>query len=398
MKKAIVFYMYGNKNAGDVAICLGAISLLQELGYELTFVSRFSGQQCDYNNSKEYLREYHSDLVIEPGLFSFDRSDNMVKKLLAYLKGILYVISPVDDKRLKNLISENEVIFFNGGNLLRGKTITDYMRLEALLYPIRIARNLKKFIVCLPQSTASTSKIGFKILKKHLSKFNKVFIREKISYFTIQEKMQDISFIKATDLAFFIKDVPLAATRYKNKYLLTINTAERHIAIILRATTIGDIGELLDSKKEEFADSILTFIDEFKDQYKIHFVVQTQKDKEFTEYVLSKISSSNCIDMIEEYDPYIVREVYRNMDFILAMRLHAAILALSVYTPVIGYFEEEWGFKNPGIMEDAGMLWTMDGKELVKYGRDLASRRGQFVSEIKHFIDIEKRNILKNFL
>lgn len=51
----------------------------------------------------------------------------------------------------------------------------------------------------------------------------------------------------------------------------------------------------------------------------------------------------------------------------VAMSLHAAILALSVGTPALGFFAEEWGLKNAGIMSEAGMPWSYYGN-LVKLG------------------------------
>ena len=34
MKKALVYYLYGNRNAGDMAICMGTVAFLRKQGYE----------------------------------------------------------------------------------------------------------------------------------------------------------------------------------------------------------------------------------------------------------------------------------------------------------------------------------------------------------------------------
>ena len=52
MKKALVFYLYGTRNAGDMAICVGAIELLRAQGYDITMVSRFSEAEDEYQISK----------------------------------------------------------------------------------------------------------------------------------------------------------------------------------------------------------------------------------------------------------------------------------------------------------------------------------------------------------
>ena len=68
MKKALVFYLYGTRNAGDMAICVGAIELLRAQGYDITMVSRFSEAEDEYQISKNYITEYYPDVKISPGL------------------------------------------------------------------------------------------------------------------------------------------------------------------------------------------------------------------------------------------------------------------------------------------------------------------------------------------
>ena len=65
------------------------------------------------------------------------------------------------------------------------------------------------------------------------------------------------------------------------------------------------------------------------------------------------------VDLIECYDPTLLREIYKQMDVLVTMRLHAGILSLSALIPVVGIFSEEWGLKNPGIMKDYHMPYTL---------------------------------------
>lgn len=396
MKKAVVFYLWGKRNAGDMAICLGTISLLEDLGYQITFVSRFADNQIDYKESKDYINHYHETVKVEPGLFSFDREESSQRKALSYINGVTKLFSPKDDQRLKELISATDVVFLNGGNLLRGNSLTDYARLSALFYPFRIAEKLKKPIICLPQSTAKSSRFGVKMLDKKLSSFHKVFIRESNSFTVLNEQLKGIPFVKSTDACFFIKDVPKASEKYNSKYSSIISNGN-NIAIVLRSTTIGDLGEFQDNKKEMFTRYIKKFVKEFEQNYSIYFVVQTKKDKEFTQYVKDQIGNNTDIQILEEYDPYVIREIYRNMTFVLAMRLHAAILSMTAETPVIGYFEEEWGLKNPGIMSDVGMPWTNDGRQLIVNAKKITSTRNEYVEKIKQFRIGEKNKMVDAF-
>lgn len=397
MKKAIVFYLWGMKNAGDMAICLGTISLLQELGYEITFISRFAEGEESYIESKKYINKYYNNINIEPGVFTLNRNDSKLKILRSYFKGMAKTISPVDDKRIKKLILESDVVFLNGGNILRGNSFIDYARLMALFYPFHISQHLDKPMICLPQSTAKSSRIGLRILQNKLEKFETVFIRENISFSILDEKLNNVFLKKSTDLAFFLKDSPIVFDEFNEKYETIINKKEKSIALIFRGTTIGDLKEFNFEKKNIIAKNIVKFIEEFKNDYKIYFVIQTKKDKGFTKYIKQMVDTIADVTLIEEYDPYVIREIYKHMDFIVAMRLHAAILAMSTQTPVIGYFDKSWGYKNPGIMKDVGMPCTTDGNELMFYGHELISKRSEYTDKIKEFIDFERDNIINIF-
>ena len=111
MKKALVFYLYGNRNAGDMAICLGAIELLKKQNYEVSMVSRFSEAEEEYQKSKEYLAEYYPDVKVYPGPFSFERNFSKAKKLAAYAGSMLKVSGIIPDPHTKQLIREADVVF-----------------------------------------------------------------------------------------------------------------------------------------------------------------------------------------------------------------------------------------------------------------------------------------------
>ena len=194
MSRALVFYLYGNRNAGDMAICLGAIELLKNQGYDITMISRFSEAEEEYHNSKKYLAEYYPEVHVYPGPFSFEREFSKAKKLITYGTSLLKVLGIIVDKQTKQLIEQSDVVFFNGGNLLRGESIADYMRLMALFYPVELAKKAGKPAYCLPQSTAGISIMGKKLLGKYLKCCDKIYIREQISYEALKRRFPELSF------------------------------------------------------------------------------------------------------------------------------------------------------------------------------------------------------------
>lgn len=355
MKKALVFYLYGNRNAGDMAICMGTIEYLKEKGYEITMVSRFSEAEDEYLRSKEYVAEYYPDVKVYPGPFSFERDYSKMQKLAAYAKSYLKVLGILPDERTRSLIHEADVVYFNGGNLLRASTMADYLRLVGLFYPIRFAHKLGKPVYCLPQSTAKISSFGEKLLGHYLKCFKAVYIREEISLAELNKKYPSVPFVRGTDMAFLCKDTDLAAQRYR---ALKTEDKKQTIAVVVRNTGIGDIGVLTQEKQDRLREELLVFVDNHPDDHYI-VVIQTEKDRPFSQEICRAIQRKADAYTVECHDPLVLREIYKNVNFLITMRLHAGILALSALTPVIGLFSEEWGMKNPGIMRDYRMPYIV---------------------------------------
>lgn len=373
LKKALVFYLYSNNNAGDMAICMGAIDFLKSAGFEITFVSRYSDRDEEFWDSARYVHKYHPDIKIESGVFSFNRSSSYVAKLAAYVHGFVRCVFPIRDKRLEELIREADVVFFNGGNLLRCDGFADISRLYALFYSLQIAKKMGKSLICLPQSTANVSHLGKTILGRCISLFDLVAIRETLSYKAIKALFPDVPCTQAIDLAFFIEKKLDLDTPFKQ-----FNNC---VALVLRESGIGDIGNLEDGRIAEMSKGIVGFAERHPDE-RFVIVVQTKKDRAFSYRMLKEIDSSR-VDIIEEHDPIRLVGLYGQCKALITMRLHAGILAIRAGTPVIGFFDPSWGLKNKGIMGDFRMGYAEDPSALDD---QYAITLGQFNAH-----DIEKR-------
>lgn len=360
MKKALVYYLYGNRNAGDMAICMGTIEFLRKEGYGITMVSRFSDAEEEYWRSKDYLAEYYPDVEVFPGPFSFERNFSVARKIVAYTRALMKVAGIIPDKQTRQHIGNADVVFFNGGNLLRGASMADYLRLSALFYPIKIAHDMGKTIYCLPQSTAKISSRGENMLRKYLQYFETVFVRENISFQELKKRFPKIPFVRSTDMAFLCENTETANTKYDE---LGLKLNGKTAALVVRNTGIGDIGELTSEKQNKLVNRLVAFIKEHKNFHYV-IVVQTEKDRVFSQKVYKAVKEITSAEIVENHDPLVLREIYKHMEFLITMRLHAGILSLSALTPVIGLFSEEWGLKNPGMMMDYEMPYVMiEGNE-----------------------------------
>ena len=356
MKRALVFYLYGTKNAGDMAICVGAAEMLKQQGYAVTMVSRFSEHEEEYLRSKEYIQSYYPDIEVYPGPFSFERDFSKVKKLQSYARAFLKMSGIMPDRKLKELIAAHDSVFFNGGNLLRGETTADYLRLAGLFYPVEMAKRMGKPVWCLPQSSAGISRTGKRMLAKYLRGMKTVYVREELSYKALKHLFPNVPFVQSTDLAFFCRNTAQAHKAYVSRYEQGPKSGS--IALVLRGSGIGDIGQLDDITQNRLLSEMEAYVKAHPDK-EYWIIVQTLKDREISRMFLDRIKDTADVHMAEEHDPLILRELYRNMERTITMRLHAGILSLSALTPVTGLFSEKWGLKNPGILNDYKMPYLI---------------------------------------
>lgn len=344
MTRALVFYLYGPENAGDLAICLGTIGFLRRRGVDVTMVSRFDAGAPDFAASCEMVHARYPEVRVLPGQFVLDRSAGRPSMLAQYAAGAAKLLLHVGDKKIRELIDQADLVLFNGGNLLRCASVTDAIRLEALFHPLHIASRLGKRIVCLPQSTATVSPKWKGYLKRKLSLFDNVFVREGSSLQKLSSLYPELAFSKSTDMAFFMDD-PEDAPRQ----------SESRAAMIVRGTGIGDIGELSQGRQDELLNAFVLFAREHP-HLSFTVVVQTKKDRVLSERLVKLLPAR--AELLEEHDPFRLLSIYKTMDVTLSMRLHAAILSLRVGTPVVGLFDKHWGLKNMGVMADYGMGYS----------------------------------------
>ncbi|MBS6499612.1 polysaccharide pyruvyl transferase family protein [Slackia sp.] len=366
MKRALVFYLYSANNAGDMAICLGTIAYLKSKGFRITMVSRFDALAPEYAASRSFVQSYYPDVVVEPGVFRLNRGEGKVSLAMQYASGALKCALPGDDKRIVDLVNNCDVVFFNGGNLLRCASLTDRARLQALFYPIKIAGKRGKPCICLPQSTATIGTSWIRYLGKELSVFDKIYIREAASFEKLRALYPDVSFVLCTDMAFFMDD--LCARE-------SAQNSDGRVAIVVRGTGIGDIGTLAKARREEMQGAVVDLVKSNLDRRYL-ITVQTQKDRELSAAYYRELTALGVnVELVEEHDPFKLLKIYRGCDLTLSMRLHACILSVRAGTPVIGFFDPSWGLKNQGVMEDYRMGCVFDSFQLEDEFLKVASNR-----------------------
>ncbi len=391
-KKIFLAFAYSQKNAGDLAITVGALDLLLGIDdFDVMLLSRYDKNSPEYRSSKLYYDErYRGRVLIIPCPFVLDRQSGFLKNIYYHIQGILFLLGIKKDNAMYEHMKSCDFIIFNGGNLLRSASLTDFIRLQALNYPLKIGRKLGKNYYIFPQSSSTIKGYGTVVIQEMLEHAKTVFTREELTFNALRHKFNLGNLVQAIDLAFFIDKGSLPALQVRK---------HRKIAFTFRAHSVGDLYELSRREKEKISAYILDFISELNAKDDIFFVVQTRKDLTFTTQLKRKVENQTAfkIKVFENYDPVALIRFYASIDLLVGMRLHSIILAISAGIPCYGLFYSQWGLKNPGVMRKFNLPFKMLGendtstrvKEDVSICYSLIANKDNFKATASQIIEHE---------
>lgn len=363
-KNIFLAYGYSAKNAGDLAICVGAIDLLIEQGYKVSLLSKYDRNDEEFFTSKDYYTERYKDKIkILEAPFTLNRNAGFFKQVWYNFKGLLIYLGFQNSltKQIRDEVIKSDLVIFNGGNLLRCSGIIDYIRLIALNYPVKLSIKNNKDYIIFPHSTAEINWMGKGIIGKMVRRAKAVFAREPQSYEKLKKDFKLTNIYQSLDLAFF---TAFQETNQRE----TEETGIKSIGFTFRALTVGDIKEFTESEKQRIYIQTLKIMRELGTKHNYIFCIQSLGDKAFTENLRKKIQSdlNIKIQIFENYNPIELIRRYQGLDLLIGMRLHSLILAAAGGTPGYGLFYKEWGLKNPGMMD----LLSLDYK-FMDEGKDI---------------------------
>lgn len=402
-------YLYGPRNAGDMALNIGALDIINKLNnLNINAISRFSEKHECFGETVKYLGDLYDNVKIVPFPVNYDRNEKKpLKNFLEVAKGsFMYVPrieKPITGKNeIIQAIEKSDYLIFNGGNLLFSRNIKDNLRLKGILYPVYIAEKINKPYIFLPQSIPSLeNSSGKKKILRIINDSKLSLFRESNSVRKIYKNGLNNENV-FPDLAFFIDKINRTKSNeiLKNKNLNNV----KYVPIILRATSLGDQGQL--SEKEQ-ANTIKLISNTIKKIISSGmnplFIIQTKSDIEFTKKC--KLAIEDYLDLnvplLEEYDPLVLRGIYEKAQAVITFRLHAAIFSLSVGTKTIGIYRKIWGPKMPGIFKDFGIEGWCFNIESGRVYSHLAERifevilsNNSALSDVKEMINNERSRLV----
>ena len=338
-------YAYGCRNAGDFAINEGSLELLERAvpGVDVTAVSRFDADSPEYQRMAEEL-----DTTLVGGPISYDPASQSRPAQLAALarNGVQYGVDvagvadglPVHSA-LYDRITDADAMLFNGGNAIHySPSHGSLPYLLAMLYPLQVARRNDVPYGLLPQTMFELEGVPQRLVRPLLADAEFVMTRDAITFDYLSDFGLPTQLINGVDTA-FLNGTPTVGERSPGD--------SARIAVVPRFSSLGDTGEL-DEAGARMQESYLTYLERLvASGHEVTLTIQTEIDAAWADRHRDRLDDIG-VDYYERYDPDALRAHYAEQDLLVTMRLHAAIFALSVGTPAIGVYRDEWGPKTPG--------------------------------------------------
>jgi len=333
LKRIVLANLASPGNPGDYAILMGSLKLLREYyrNPSVTLVTRHFSEAQAYN-------QFDCNVVPSYPNVEHIATDSRLKKIFLLPRTFL------ERNEMAEAIRHSDIVFLIGGGYFYS-----YRRFGAganfLSYclPVYFAKRFKKPVVLLPQSYGPLeSGTAQWLLGRTLSGSDIVFSRELISldWLKLRYPSFERKYRFMPDLGFLLEPSDLGIEG-------GAEPRRKTIGVTVRPWHVGG------ADKNKYIQSMVNALAFIQRQFDAKILIITQvvrptrgeSDKEVSEALARNLTQEIGADNVglEIREPYFplsdLCRIYRDCDFLVAMRLHSAILSFVMGCPalVIGY-------------------------------------------------------------
>jgi colanic acid/amylovoran biosynthesis protein len=394
----LLINFHSTKNAGDLALLEAAIRQLT-LAFDVPQVI----VSANYPQEK-YFIENEIKVVQSPATLIYSRK-SLWRQIISWISGILtsyyYAHNLPSIQEKGNLNPWRELAsFYISADLVVGCPGNQFLSMGRFGWPIIVSATavylailFKKPLYVMPQSLGPFKRSWERWLMKWLySSARLVFLRDGVSYKLAQELGLPLDrLIHVPDPA-FIAETASKQVCVSLPNIPAIDTSRDYIGVTVIRKLLKTLkGEEIEKYHIGLADALMYMIRKY--DTKIVFFPQVTGPTEIED---DRIAAKQVRDRMEDLGDQVyimeeslsasaLRAFYKQIDVMIASRLHSGIFALSVGTPTlfIGYLT-----KTRGILEDLGMqewlieLDNFDEGELIQKLEKLWQNRIQVEEEI----------------
>ena len=373
IKEVTILYAYGSVNPGDHAIAPGTLEYIKRTNKNcrINLISLFKKDTEEFKKQKEYFSKYYPEVNFicqdfnSTRLIPSSKLDLLVKTLFYFAGFILssfFNYCFFKSKAFTSILN-SDLIIINGGHLIfwNDKMGERNFIIRGIFSIVWMTKKLNKQYVFHGQSYGpfyfkKTEIIQKLLFKKTLTNAKLLTLREPASQprlFDLLKNKNQISPV-LLDSAFFIKDQDnLQANKLFRQHNLHEN---QFIVFALRLSKRGSQEELEKERIDKYKQVLLDTIKYWSanEDFKLVFVCQVPQDLIDTKNIVQHIppqAREKFIYIHEDLTPGLLKSIYKSARFIIAMRFHSMIFALSEGTPTIGISYYEIGPKIKGLQE-----------------------------------------------
>ncbi len=380
-KKIVLLDFAQETNSGDAAMQVSIVSLVRKYFHQfnISVTTVFGANQFPEALSEFFYTSQNKDIDIVGGLYPTLTmlkkkegvfKEGKIKKIgiaLLMLPTLFFIvvkplrlvykkILPQKFKDSFKVYSEANFIIWNGRNFRGNGFWKEPFKIFELCFNPIVCILLKKPIVCIGASVWKIKNpLSYFILKSVFKKCLFVSARERYSYEYMQKIMDD-DFNKKKLFQF-----PDLSLYILNQMSLKIKKENRKTKKVVGFTIVGE-RELQDENvRSSYINSFKNLIDKlYKEGFQFIIIPQVtfepEQSKNITREIFSSVSKEDVKIISSKMTIEELLHEYSKLDILVATRMHSAIFALTVKTPVLAITYDtgaKWGIlENIGIPKE----------------------------------------------
>jgi len=353
--KIVISGNYGAHNIGDELILEGILTAIRRIKPAADIIV-LSEKPCETKNKYEI---------------------NCLKKFPAGIRSFFTRLLNGDFKKTSQAVKDCDFFLLGGGGLFDGKSLKGM-----IIWAVQAAAayHYKKPVILYAQSISSTdSKLKKWIIKKIFRKASFIAVRDENSKEILKEIIPGKPIHTMPDMIFRIENL-----EKKN------NTQD---TILICPKKIEWMREELKNAIVEFANKLI------QENKRVEFLAFAKEDQEYLEEIADKITRRDKIEIHGfSENKNDIFEIFKEADFVLGMRLHSVLTAISSKTPFIGI---NYNPKVKNALESMNLEKHLiepedvDGEKLMELFNESASEKDRIKKRLESSKDAQLKKHLE---
>lgn len=386
MTKILLLHAYSEQNKGDAAILSVMLRELKQLFPDSSLrISSLGGGSFGKN---------FEGTPIESSLFYevVYRPKNSSLKIVNLLK-LFFGFGSAEKQIFLNSLSWADICVGVGGGYINSRAnLKSAISLWLTLKEFRLVQKKGKPLILFSQSIGPFAySFQMRMAGKVLRDTKLIFVREHISLKLLKNLgVSDKQMVFSPDAAFMFSS---------NKKQEMADSLTK-IGVDLKKSVVGlTVRNFLKlPKQQQYEETLVKFIDWLAQEKQMQVLLIPQvtsnlhndDDREVQKRIISKVNArKNILSLERQFNPYEIKGVYENMDFLIGTRMHSVIFALTGYVPSIAIAYE---YKTIGIMEDLGLgKWVLKIENLTN--SSLIKLFNCLINHKKNYLEVLNKNL-----